>query len=785
MRVGSFHWVTGLGLSIALGAIIGACGGSPSSDFVERPDTGGGSDGGSHEAGPGPILRWDSGSSSSDAGDGGGIIIPTGPLTITPLNQTLNVTIGSAAPTLQYQASVGGTPVSASWSIDRGEIGTLDPATGEFTAGETVGGTAHVTAAFGSQSLTTTVTVALHLVENGGTTVADAGAEGGTDGGAEAGTNAGGNGGVGGNGPGGPVSSSLQTVLQGPATADSTIGWLYPYNNTVWPQGILAPLLQWNAGAYNFDAVYIHIYEAAFDYKGFFSATATPYINEPVSEAAWTAMAYSNGGEPVTVSLVFVSGGQAIGPITETWNIALGTLEGTVYYNSYGTKLATNYCCDLEGNHFGGATLAVKGGSTNPVLIAGSNTECRVCHSVAAGGSTLITQQGSSYGTSSSYNLQTLEETTMTPGNGTFAWPAIYPDGTLVFSNSSPISGGTEAPSGLYNVDGGTAIPTTGLTPDGGTGIGAACPAFSPDGTHVAFNFYSGPGADKKSLAWMDFAQPTSAFSGLFTLYTPASGTAVWPSFLPTNNAVVFELETVYNGRDFAGTRSTCDSSGPCSNTGTQGELWWVDQKTMTPTRLDQANGYNYLPTVANGPDGGVQDHMADWELNYEPTVNPVPSGGYAWVVFTSRRMYGNIATINPYWSDPRYHNISETPTTKKLWVAAIDLNAPPGTDPSHPAFYLPGQELLAGNSRGYWVVNPCLANGASCLTGDQCCGGYCEGSDAGGLTCGSIPAGCSTEYEKCATASDCCGSGSGIQCIDNICSQPAPPTPAPPNMPQ
>jgi hypothetical protein len=789
MRLDSFHWVTGLGFSIALGAIIGACGGSPSSDFATHMDAGGGTDSGHTVV---PILRVDSGpgSGSSDAGDGGSApIVPNGPLTITQVNQTLNVTIGSAAPTLQYAAFVGGTPVSASWSIDRGELGTLNIATGGFTAGETVGGTAHVTASYGSETTTTTVTVSLHLIENGGPAVADGGAEGGeggTDGGVEAGSNAGGNGGVGGNGPGGPVSAALQAELQGSATADSTIGWLYPYNNTVWPQGILAPLLQWNAGAYNFDAVYIHIYEAAFDFKGFYTNTATPFINTPVSEAAWTAMAYSNGGEPVTVSLVFDSGGTAIGPITETWNIALGTLEGTVYYNSYGTQLATNYCCDLEGNRFGGATLAVKGGSTNPVLIAGSNSECRVCHSVAAGGSMLVTQQGSNYPTSSSYNLQTLEQTTMTPtGDGTFAWPAIYPDGTFLFSNSSPISGGTLAPSGLYTVPGGatsdggtggTVIPATGLIPDGGTGIGAACPAFSPDGTHVAFNFYGGTGADRVSLAWMDFAQPTSAFSGLFTLYTPPSGggTAVWPSFLPTNNAVLFELETVYNGRDFAGTRSTCDSSGPCSNTGTEGELWWVDQTTKTPTRLDQANGLNYLPT-------GPNDHMADWELNYEPTVNPVPSGGYAWVVFTSRRLYGNIATINPYWSDPRFHDISQTPTTKKLWVAAIDLNAAPGTDPSHPAFYLPGQELLAGNSRGYWVVNPCLANGTSCLTGDQCCGGYCEGGDGGALTCGSIPSGCSTEYEKCSTASDCCGSGSGIQCIDSICSEPAPPIPPPP----
>ena len=53
--------------------------------------------------------------------------------------------------------------------------------------------------------------------------------------------------------------------------------------------------------------------------------------------------------------------------------------------------------------------------------------------------------------------------------------------------------------------------------------------------------------------------------------------------------------------------------------------------------------------------------------------------------------------------SDKRpYHWHAPRPTqytTKKLWVAAIDLNAPAGSDPSHPAFYLPAQELLAGNA--------------------------------------------------------------------------------------
>jgi hypothetical protein len=759
----SFRWMSGLALAVVVGAVLGACGSGGGASF----DGGGGGGDGS---------RGDAGSDRSiglvDSGGGDGTMM-TGKLTITPANMTFNVTMGSSPPTMTYVAHLGKAVVPVSWSIDRGEIGSIGITSGLFTAGETVGGTANITATYGKTTASTPVTISLHLTENGGTSAADAGA--------------GGNGGVGGNGPGGAVSKGTQGILQGTATADSTVGWLYPYDNTVWPQGILAPLLQWTAGSYDFDAVYIHISEAAFDYKGFFASTATPFINNPVTEDAWTTMAYSNAGEPVTVTLVFhdPASGKAIGPIVETWNIALGTLEGTVYYNSYGTNLALNLCCTYPDNGggapgnqlFGGATLAIKAGSTSPVLIAGTNAgmndyaACRVCHSVAAGGGTLITEHGDSYPTSSAYDLKTLVETPMVPAaEGIFAWPALYPDGSFLFSNESPISGGSSTtPSGLYAVPGGTAIASTGLP----SGLGAACPVFSPDGTHLAFNFWAGTGADQVSLAWMDFSQPKSAFSGFTTAYTPPSGdTVVWPSFFPTNDGLVFELQTRYNGRDFGGTRADCDpdTSAGCMSLGTQGELWWIDQATKTPTRLDQANGYMYLPT------NSATNHATDWELNYEPTVNPVASGGYAWVVFTSRRMYGNVATVDPYASDPRYYDIASTPTTKKLWVAAIDLNPKAGTDPSHPAFYLPGQELLAGNSRGYWVVNPCLANGATCMTGDECCGGYCRADDAGTLVCGSMPMGCSQEYEKCTKTSDCCGASMGITCIDDICSESAPP---------
>jgi hypothetical protein len=583
----------------------------------------------------------------------------------------------------------------------------------------------------------------IHLVDNGAPPAADGG------------SGAGGIGGVGGNGIGGPVSSSTQTVLQGTPTPDPGVAMLYPYDQTVWPRGLLAPLLQWSAPTgHNYDAVFVHLQEKGLDYQGYFTANATTFVNTLIPQTAWDALGYSNQGEPVAVTLVFSSGGTAYGPLTESWKIAQGRLTGTVYYNSYGTALVTNYCAGTSwgGNYcFGGATLGIKHGATSPVLVAGtngSNPQCRVCHSVAAQGSTLVTQHGDDYDVSSTYALTAGNaETPMT--GATFQFPAISPDGTFLFSNAGPLPGINPPPtSGLFSIPSGAAIASTGLP----SGLAAATPVFSPDGTHVAFNYYS---QDQVSLGSIDFDPATKTFSNVQVLHTPSPGPDLFPAFLPTNDAVVFEVETASDG-EFGATRS-----------GSRGELWWVDLKTHAAAALAKLNGATYLPT-------GGTNHGSDATLNYEPTVNPVPSGGYAWVVFTSRRLYGNVATQDPFLSDPRSYNPALSATTKKLWVAAVDLNATPGTDPSHPAFYLPAQELLAGNSRGYWVVDPCQPNGTSCQTGDECCGGYCENVD-GGFVCSAQPPPCSNLNDKCTTNADCCGASQGAECINGRCAVPTP----------
>ena len=195
---------------------------------------------------------------------------------------------------------------------------------------------------------------------------------------------------------------------------------------------------------------------------------------------------------------------------------------------------------------------------------------------------------------------------------------------------------------------------------------------------------------------------------------------------------------------------------------------------SKTTASLDALNG------VINGKYYLPYGETAEGHMNYDATILPVAVGGYYWVVFTSRREYGN--TINT--SDPYYNTDNRTtgalPWRKKLWVAALDIDTSesPTTsahDISHPAFYLPGQDLQTGNYRGFWALEPCQQNGTSCSSGDECCSGFCRQTTVDGGTveaCVTVQ-GCANEYEKCTTSADCCQASQGYQCINGYCAQP------------
>ena len=537
------------------------------------------------------------------------------------------------------------------------------------------------------------------------------------------------------------VPMTTQTALHGQGKADAAFAWLYPYDKTVFPRGITSPTLQFGGGAS--DAEYVHITSKTLDYQGYFAGGTAGNVALSLPQKSWDAVtAAVAAGDAATVQVTKFSGGHVTGPISESWPIAQGSVRGTIFYETYGSMIA--------GGRNSVAILKIQPGAKMPTLFKGSGTAfCgAICHAASADGSTILS--ATSLGASASWNVASATSTT-TANSSVFTYMGPYPDGTFGMSATSYNAIYTPTPaSRLYDTKTGASIAAPGW--DSVITLGGT-PAFSPDGKEIAFMHED---KDPHTIAKMDFDAATKTFSGLVDLATESSGYVAWPAFTPDDKMVIFQ----------SGSSATFDTD--CQNTG---DLYVVDVASHTLRRLDALDGYagagtaSYLP--ANDPG-----------LNFAPTVLAEAVGGYFWSVFTTHRSYGGLLASkanNPGLGFSNCTSAQGDEDDGKLWVAAIDIGSSPGQDPSHPAFYLDGQELQADNLRGYWVLPACQANGASCQTGDECCCGFCRPPSTGAATvCVCKPKGCSNEFESCTTASDCCAAGD--QCINGRCALPAPP---------
>lgn len=553
----------------------------------------------------------------------------------------------------------------------------------------------------------------------------------------------------------GNVSAGDIALLQAGGSADAGFKWLYPYDKTVFPRGLRAPELQLaGSGA---DATYVKIGFGNYLYEGFFGASNP--VRAALSPAIWKSVTDSaNGTDAVKVDVTKLTGGQATGPATETWSVAQGTFKGSIYYNTYKSALTST-----------GAVMRVRPNVDASVFLG----NCTVCHSVSANGN--VVAGGLSWGNgnpldSGAFDIATdgTSSTRYTDDDGRkLAFGALTPDGTKLLSNGVPASGSpirglaNAYPSKLFDTATGAEIPAPTWPV-----VNALTPVFSPDGKHVAFNHFD-VAANVLAVMDVDLGQSPPAFSNLADVATSTRAIAGWPSFLPDSSAVLFHDGDAFDTAAYGG--------GP-----RLAEIGFVDLASKQVKPLLALNGRN--------PDGSVYLPFGDAEeanLDYEPTVLPIAVGGYYWVVFTSRRAYGN--EISPTGTVPGgadkwggIFNGVETPSVrKKLWVSAIDINHTGKSDPSHPAFYLGEQELAAGNMRAFAALDPCKPDGETCESGADCCGGFCQPNgetDPNGnpvTVCGMKTSGCSAIDEACTTAGDCCDPGA--LCINGHCAVPPP----------
>ncbi|HEY3817623.1 MAG TPA: hypothetical protein VGL81_10650 [Polyangiaceae bacterium] len=764
--MGNFHRLLFLALTVlALAAGAAACGSNGGgSNFQGQTDASVSGDGG---AGDGPTGFLGDGASFGDGGTAG-----QGTLAISPQNPTMTVVNGTI-PTQPFTTTLtlGGATqtVTSTWALADYTLGAISGA-GTFTPQGTIAGTATVIAMYGMAKATTTVTITIDLSAQlgpvtlpDGTTIPQSAAG---------------------------ITPTNLTALQGTPTATdagtpTTI--IYPYDQTVFPLGLLAPVAQFSAGTIAPQDFKISLDTTGFHWDGYGHVGNPAQLQAAIPQPMWDgalASAQPTKANPqavVVLSIVKAAGGVAYGPAQAHLVIAPGQLTGIIYYESY----SSDNLPDGGGTDFG--LWAVKPGQEQPP--SHLQQGCIICHGVAASGNTITmgTDDPTVGQLTGVYRIETdggYTQLATSPANLPYpitsidsrglGWGTNSPDGKVVLRGLNQFWGGQtllawSVPGSPLVDDAGAVQPlSTVMTVNGDFNM--FVPEYSVDGNHLVYVTATnaagaGPaGTPSESIGIVDIATSLgdggAGGNGAVTLSNPqmiydstqpGAGTGAGlftkvPTFLPDSKSIVFEE-----------TKSTAQGTGynsmlpdyVDSTNHVDGEL----------AMLQPATGGGYVRVSMTNANTGSQAAFST--QNYEPKPLPVQVGGYYWVVFASFR-------------NDAYPTLA---TPKKLWVTAISPGAAPGTDASHPPFTLVNQAIVAPqqSQRAYWALAPCQGMGSGCQSDSDCCTGGCvpqsPPTNTPVLVCGTPSTGCVATGGRCdaGQSQECCGAAQGVQCIGTL----------------
>ena len=578
------------------------------------------------------------------------------------------------------------------------------------------------------------------------------------------------------------VSAGVAAALDAAATADASLtSLLYPYDKTVFALGLTSPKIMWdapNAG----DTYRFHLEQANYTYDTY-AAVGQP-AQFRIDQAVWDIITASNKGAGtglmLKVSRYDAASKQAFVSASETFSIAPESLRGAIYY---WTASETPLPDGAQGERRGHISRFRPGTGAAPVAL--NNGKCMGCHAVNAKGTVLvgdvddINYRGfpatdpsvapysnwSKTRAWASFDVSNADSDAGAPlkleTNKFGAQIALTPDGTyVVFGGPTPVGGGATQPGSKFlslgKVVDGTVIATSGLDDVNiPAGKGMMMPSFSPDGTKMAVVISTLdtdnviPDNTGTTIQYLDFTQATPVFGntlhalvdGADAVFTAQTGRGLaYPSFTPDSKAVAFHVGVTSTG-----------CHGKCDDTVTDdGNLF------IQPVSKGGIASPVAMKAASDPP------NAAEASLSVEPTFNPDVRGGYSWVVFTSMRTWGN--TPFPAGVGPGPVNAK-----RRLWVAAVDQTIG-AIDPSHPAFFLEGQEDTP-NMRGFWANATCTQTAPAgappnaCTAGYECCSGFCINKvcvDPSTVACAGIG-------DSCTIAADCCNPDA-VSCVAGKC---------------
>lgn len=427
--------------------------------------------------------------------------------------------------------------------------------------------------------------------------------------------------------------------------------------------------------------------------------------------SAWRRFLSAHIGDSFEVS-VEESDGPGTGRVMTRLNVIVADADmtSTVYY----------WAVDQ------GRIVRIDADSTEPVSLeipyengpgSGSdgadNVQCRACHTLSADGQHMAFTYFGGNGPGGVVDTGALNAPLL-PNRAARRWnfAALSPDGSLLFANyQKRIS----LRSGL----------TGDVFIEDITGFDVAHPAYSPTGDRIAFAGQirlDGGNANweidfSRSALYAATVDQGASSVGPPTLLVPDEGEALYyPSFSP-------------DGRLLAYTK------GPFSRSLRDNVVMRGELHLAAANENPGADGVSRVPLLRANPQ----------QNSFLPSFNPKSEGGYYWLAFYSRRDYGHVLRGQ------------ERP---QIWVAAIDANADPGTsaaDPSHPAFWLPGQNIDTENLSSFFAPRPCAENGGQCDADAACCGDLLCRPEGGDFACVPPAQACTLDGDGCATDEDCC----------------------------